>query len=62
MRNKLKPIGMLIWDDEGGEGALHMVEEFSDEPVITQLDAIKDWIELLTKIYDETLQDYETRH
>jgi hypothetical protein len=62
MRNKLKPIGMLIWDDEDGQGVLHMAEEFGDEHVITRLDAMKDWIELLTKIYDETLQDYETRH
>lgn len=62
MRNKLKPIGMLIWDDEDGQGVLHMTEEFGDEPVITQLDAIKDWTELLTKIYNETLQEYETRH
>ena len=62
MRNNLKPIGMLIWDDEDGRGALHIADEFSDEPAITQLDAMKDWIELLTKIYEETLQDYETRH
>jgi len=62
MRNKLKPAGMLIWNDEDGEGVMHLAEEFSDEPVITQLDAMKDWINALTEIYNNTLQDYETRH
>lgn len=62
MRNKLKPAGMLIWNDEDGEGVMHLAEEFSDEPVITQLDAMKDWINALTETYNKTLQDYETRH
>ena len=62
MRNKLKPIGMLIWNEEDGEGVIQIVEEFNDEHLITQLDALKDWIGYLTTTYNETLQDFETKH
>lgn len=55
-------VGILEWDEEYGEGDVQLLEKFMEEPVITQLDALKDWIETLTKVYDKTLLDYETRH
>jgi hypothetical protein len=54
--------GVLVWDEEYGEGDVELLERFMEEPAITQLDAMKDWIDALTRIYNETLKDYETKH
>ena len=59
---KITHVGALVWDEEYGEGSIRLPESLEDEPVITQLDAMKDWINALTKIYNETLQDFETRN
>ena len=62
MENKLEQLGVLVWDEEYGEGFIRIAESFEDEHVITQLDVLKDWIGILTTVYNETLQDFETKH
>ncbi len=62
MGNKIEQLGELVWDEEYGEGFIKITESFEEEHVITQLDALKDWIGILTTVYNETLQDFETKH
>ena len=52
----------LVWEEEYGEGSVELVEEFTDENTITQLDALQDWIDALTNLYSETLENFETKH
>lgn len=54
----------LVWEEEygEGEGSVELVEEFTDENTITQLDALQDWIDALTNLYNETLETFETKH
>lgn len=52
----------LVWEEEYGEGSVELVEEFTDENTITQLDALQDWIDALTNLYNETLETFETKH
>ena len=59
---KITHVGALVWDEEYGEGSIRLPESLEDEPFVTQLDAMRDWIDALTETYNKTLQDYETRH
>tara|TARA_R100001443_G_scaffold698_2_gene2802 strand:+ start:239 stop:430 length:192 start_codon:yes stop_codon:yes gene_type:complete len=62
MRKKLDQVGVLIWSEENGEGSVEIIEDFSDESLLAQLDVLKDWITSLTATYNELLQDFERKH
>jgi hypothetical protein len=62
MRKKLDQVGVLIWSAENGEGSVEIIEDFSDESLLAQLDVLKDWITSLTATYNERLQDFEKEH
>tara|TARA_R100000664_G_C2653822_1_gene73199 strand:+ start:187 stop:381 length:195 start_codon:yes stop_codon:yes gene_type:complete len=62
MRKKLDQVGVLIWSAENGEGSVEIIEDFSDESLLAQLDVLKDWITSLTATYNELLQDFEKEH
>jgi hypothetical protein len=59
MKKKLDEVGVLIWSEENGEGSVEIIEDFSDESLLIQLDTLKDWISSLTATYNELLQDFE---
>ena len=62
MRKKLDQVGVLIWSAENGEGSVEIIEDFSNESLLAQLDVLKDWITSLTATYNELLQDFEKEH
>tara|TARA_R100001086_G_scaffold16786_3_gene8233 strand:- start:11341 stop:11535 length:195 start_codon:yes stop_codon:yes gene_type:complete len=62
MRKKLDQVGVLIWSEENGEGSVEIIEDFSNESLLAQLDVLKDWITSLTATYNELLQDFEKAH
>lgn len=62
MRKKLDQVGVLIWSEENGEGSVEIIEDFSNESLLAQLDVLKDWITSLTATYNELLQDFEKEH
>ena len=59
MKKKLDEVGVLIWSEENGEGSVEIIEDFSDESFLIQLDTLQDWISSLTVTYNELLQDFE---
>jgi hypothetical protein len=52
----------LVWEEEYGEGSVELVGRFTEETTISQLDALQDWIDALTNLYSETLENFETKH
>ena len=41
MRKKLDQVGVLIWSEENGEGSVEIIEDFSNESLLAQLDVLK---------------------
>lgn len=55
-------VGGLVYDEDKGEGVIHIVGEFYEENTITQLDMLQDWIDSLISCYNEIIADYEKKH
>ena len=51
--------GALVWDTENGEGEVVVPEELFEEPLLTQLDALRDWSNQLITLYNDKLKAYE---
>jgi hypothetical protein len=46
----------LTWDDESGEGIVHINKDFVVAHRVVQLDALTDWIAELQELYNSMLE------
>jgi len=54
-------IGMLWANFDDGSGDATLTLEFSDQPALTRADVLKDIIGVLSREYDNTVQQMNTR-
>ena len=58
MDKKFNKCGTLVYNSETEEGEVSLTREFNNDLAVVRLDVLKDWIDELTNIYNDSLDDF----
>ncbi len=58
MDKKFNECGTLVYNSETEEGEVSLTREFNNDLAVVRLDVLKDWIDELTNIYNDSLDDF----
>lgn len=58
MGKKFNECGTLVYNSETEEGEVSLTREFNNDLAVVRLDVLKDWIDELTNIYNDSLDDF----
>jgi hypothetical protein len=58
MEKKFNECGVLVYNSETEEGEVSLTREFNNDLGVVRLDVLKDWIDELTNIYNDSLDDF----
>jgi hypothetical protein len=58
MDKKFNECGTLVYNSETEEGEVSLTREFNNDLAVVRLDVLRDWIDELTNIYNDSLDDF----